>query len=86
MIQIVIKTPESHPAHRTIGRTFHALDGHQYFCDSWESGRGYWMTRVDGQPDASDDKASKFRRNVSERAIGRNFHLVSGQSSAQVRH
>ncbi|MDF9778902.1 hypothetical protein OKW11_005948 [Pseudomonas baetica] len=86
MIQTVVKTPESHPAHRTIGRTFHAWDGHQYYCDSWESGRGYWMTRVDAQSELRDDTPSKFRRNVSERAIGRNFHLVTGQSSTQTRH
>jgi len=86
VIQTVIKTPESHPAHRTIGRTFHAWDGHQYYCDSWESGRGYWMTRVDTQPEVSDDASSPYRRNVSEQAIGRNFYLVPVQSTSHTRH
>ncbi len=86
MIQTILKTPESHPGHRTIGRTFLAWDGHQYYCDSWESGRGYWMTRVEAEPELSSNTPSKFRRNVSERAIGRNFHLVSRQMVAQTRH
>jgi hypothetical protein len=31
-----IKTPETHPDHSTVGRTFKGWDGHHYFCDSWD--------------------------------------------------
>lgn len=69
-------TPAMHPDHQTIGRTFSAWDGYKYFCDSWEENLGYWMTRIDAPNDRQADQHSEFRRNVSERAIGRTFHLL----------
>lgn len=63
----VIKTPQTDPDHETIGKLFSAWDGHPYYCDSWQSDLGFWMTQV-GNP--------SIRRNVSERAIGRTFHLI----------
>lgn len=86
MIQIIMKTPASHPRHHTVGRTFYAWDGHRYYCDSWEFGRGYWMTRVSADPEPFVDTPSRFRRSVPERAIGRNFLLASGQTNAQSTH
>lgn len=71
-----IKTPETDPDHHTVGKTFKAHDGHEYFCDSWEENMGYWMTRVDCPPERRGDLHSEFRRNVSEMAIGRTFHIV----------
>lgn len=72
----VIKTPETHPEHETIGRTFKSWDGHKYVCDSWEENLGFWMTRVDAPVEHRSDPHSEFRRNVSERAVGRTYHLV----------
>lgn len=72
----VIKTPETDPDHETVGRTFKAWDGHKYVCDSWEENLGFWMTRVDAPIERRADVHSEFRRNVSERAIGRTFHQV----------
>ena len=69
-----IATPYTHPGHETIGRIFKAWDGHRYFCDSWEENLGFWMTRVDAPPEHRADKFGEFRRNVSERAIGRTLH------------
>lgn len=64
-----IKTPESHPDHPVVGRTFKCpFYGKTYFCDSWDSGCGFWMTNVDDPVD---------RTCVSERAIGRTFHEVT---------
>ena len=74
-----IKTPVTDPDHEVIGRTFTAWDGHQYRCDSWEQNMGFWMTRVDAPVERHADKHSEFRRNVSERAIGRTFHLARAQ-------
>lgn len=71
----IIKTPETDPDHDTIGYTFRAWDGHRYFCDSWEEGLGFWMTRLDAPLERRADPHSEYRRNVSERAIGRTFHL-----------
>lgn len=71
-----IKTPQTHPEHEVIGKTFRAWDEHQYICDSWEANAGYWMTRVDAPEENRNDQHSEFRRNVSERAIGRTFHQV----------
>ena len=73
-----IKTPQTHPYHHTVGRSFKAWDGHIYYCDSWEEDLGYWMTQ-EGNP--------QVRRNVSERAIGRTFHEIpnaelTGRASA----
>lgn len=76
-----IKTPDTHPDHETVGHTFKAFDGHEYFCDSWEENHGFWMTRVDAPLERRSDLHSEFRRNVSERAIGRTFHLVSPRRS-----
>lgn len=70
------KTPESHPDHEVVGKTFKAWDGHLYVCDSWEENLGYWMTRTDAPPERRADQRSEFRRNVSERAIGRTFHVA----------
>ncbi len=62
-----IITPETHPDHETVGRNFRAFGGEIYYCDSYDPRIGFWMTNVKGNGD---------RRNVSERAIGRTFHLV----------
>lgn len=72
----VIKTMETHPNHETIGKIFKAWNGEKYLCDSWEENLGFWMTRVDAPDDRKADKHSEYRRNVSERAIGRTFHEV----------
>jgi hypothetical protein len=69
-----IATPYTHPDHETIGRIFKFWDGHRYYCDSWEENLGFWMTRVDAPPENRADKMGEFRKNVSERAIGRTFH------------
>ncbi|MDU8351072.1 hypothetical protein RYA05_04080 [Pseudomonas syringae pv. actinidiae] len=71
-----IITPKTHPDHETVGQTFKAHDGELYFCDSWEENLGFWMTHVDAPAERRDDKFGKFRRNVSEQAIGRTFHIV----------
>ena len=71
-----IRTPKTHPDHETIGRTFKAWDGHKYVCDSWDEHLGFWMTRVDAPAEHRADQHSEFRRNVSEAAIGRTFHLI----------
>lgn len=72
----VIKTPATNPHHETIGQTFNAWDGNRYWCDSWESNLGFWMTRVDAPPERCADAHSEYRRNVVEHAIGRTFHQV----------
>ena len=69
-MELIIKTPKTDPEHHTIGMKFRAWDGEIYYCDSWEENAGYWMTQ---------DKNREIRRNVSERAIGRTFHLYSEQ-------
>ncbi|MBM5458640.1 hypothetical protein H8F21_13805 [Pseudomonas sp. P66] len=74
--ETIIKTTQTDPDHETIGFTFKGWDDHEYFCDSWESNLGFWMTRVDAPPERRADAHSEFRRNVSERAIGRTFHQV----------
>ena len=62
-----LKTPKTHPNHDTVGHNFRGWDLKIYFCDSYDPRIGYWMTET-GEPGN--------RRNVSERAIGRTFHLV----------
>lgn len=76
MTSPIVKTPITDPNHETIGQTFKAWDGHTYFCDSWESNLGFWMTRVDAPAERQTDLHSKYRRNVSERVIGRTYHRV----------
>lgn len=63
-----IHTPATHPNHAVVGRRFRGPDGRAFYCDSWEEGRGYWMT---SETDFS------ARRNVSERAIGSSFRRLS---------
>lgn len=66
-----VMVASDHPDHHTIGRFFRftpfGRETQTYFCDSWVENAGYWMTNV---ADPSD------RRNVSERAIGRTYHLL----------
>lgn len=67
-----IKTPQTHPDHHTVG---HYFGGHSYktqstqvyFCDSYDPEIGYWLTNVNDPED---------RKNVSERAIGRTYHMA----------
>jgi hypothetical protein len=69
----VIITPETDPNHHTVGRNFRAWDKYVYFCDSYDSDLGYWMTRVDAPEENKSDKHTQWRKNVSERAIGASF-------------
>jgi len=64
-----IITPKTHPDHETVGHNFRSWDG-VWFCDSYDPRIGYWMTEVGNKQN---------RKNVSERAIGRTFHLVRGK-------
>lgn len=80
----IIKTVDTDPNHETIGRTFTAWDGHKYFCDSWEENLGFWMTRVDAPLERRADKHSEYRKNVSERAIGRTFHVVYERAKSSI--
>lgn len=74
--QFAVVTPESHPGHHTVGRRFRGWDGHIYCCDSYDSRIGYWMTREDAPEANHQDQSGPWRRNVSERAIGRTYHEV----------
>ena len=74
-----IKTPQTDPEHWCIGHLFGAycFDSNKrqvYVCDSHEENAGFWMTRVDAPEDNKQDQHSTWRRNVSERAIGRRFY------------
>lgn len=60
-----------------VGQKFKAWDGQTYICDSYDPAIGFWMTRVDAPEDRKTDQHSEWRRNVSERAIGRTFHSCS---------
>ncbi len=62
----IIKTPETHLDHPTVGRYFKS-GGVRYFCTSYDPRIGFWMENVADPLD---------RRNVSERAIGRTFHEI----------
>lgn len=74
----VIKTPETDPNHEVIGQIFRGPFGeHLYYCDSWQENAGYWMTRVDAPEENKSDQFGVWRKNVSERAIGRTFHSQS---------
>lgn len=63
----MIKTLETHPNHPTVGQFFDAYDDKVYYCDSYDSSCGFWMTEY-GNPDN--------RKNISETAIGRTFHVI----------
>jgi hypothetical protein len=77
-----IVTPQTHPEHHTVGH--HFVGGcvrcgatqHVYYCDSYDPSIGYWMVRADCPPEHIADTDGEWRRNVSERAIGRTFHIV----------
>jgi hypothetical protein len=60
-------TPETDPNHDVIGHEFMGgIEEKRWFCESHD-GSGYWMYATDG---------SGLWSNVSERAIGRSFHLI----------
>jgi hypothetical protein len=63
------------PVNTIVGMRFKAWDGFIYICDSCDH-NGVWMTREDCPPEHKNDTKGQWRRNVSERAIGRTFHLV----------
>lgn len=74
----MIKTPLTDPNHDVVGRYF--AGGHTpgviYYCDSWDSRWGYWMRDVESSPEFEQDQESKYRRNVSERAINATFWRI----------
>lgn len=55
-----------------VRRHFMAHDGGIYECDSYDPRCGLWMTWIGGKPVPKKDR----RRNVSERVVGRTFHLM----------
>lgn len=65
-IRTDIVTPETDPDHHTVGRRFRYYPD-TYLCDSYDPRCGYWMT----------NEATGERKNVSERTIGRTFHIIS---------
>lgn len=71
------KTPQTDPHHHTVGHYFATgLDGSIFYCDSYDSRIGYWMTRADAPVARWADELGEFRHNVSERAIGRTYHVI----------
>lgn len=69
-----ILTPETNPDHHTIGKYFKG-HGCLYYCDSYDTAIGYWMTPVFGEKYAGENSTPE-RTNVSERAINRTFHEI----------
>lgn len=65
------------PTNTIVGMRFRAHDGYIYICDSYDPRIGYWMTREDCPPEHKADTQGQWRRNVSERAIGRTFHIFT---------
>lgn len=63
--------------HNIIGQRFKAWDGHIYVCDSYDPRIGLWMTREDAPEEHKTDTEGPWRRNVSERVVGRTFHLIA---------
>ena len=77
----MIQTPETNPDDSVIGQRFKAwcMYEHEttiYYCDSYDTRIGYWMTRHDCPDDHKADEDGKWRRNVSERAIGCTYHKI----------
>lgn len=74
---MTIKTAKTDPDHWCIGRYVKAWDGHIYLCDSHDSRWGFWMTRIDTPVKHEQDQSTEWRKNVSENAINRTFHVIS---------
>lgn len=71
---MAILTPESHPDHDVVGRYFKGF-GVIWYCDSYDTSMGFWMTPVFGEKHAFLDKKPE-RTNVSERAIHRTIWTI----------
>jgi hypothetical protein len=61
-------TPLTNPNHHTVGHRFTAWDGRTYLCTWYNERVGYQMV--------SDGSGPPQVTNVSERAIGRTYHIV----------
>lgn len=70
----MIKTPETDPNHYVIGKYFKGM-GILWYCDSYDTQLGYWMTPVFGERDPNIYGKTE-RINVSERAIDRTIHTI----------
>lgn len=66
--------------HRTVGRKFQSF-GAIYVCTSWDRTCGFWMEMVSGEDTLFRDRRPGERVNISERAIGRTYHRVHGDTS-----
>lgn len=65
----MIKTPKTHPDHPVVGKlwgghSFKSDKTEVYYCDSYDTAIGYWLTNVHDHED---------RKNVSERAINATY-------------
>lgn len=74
-------TPETHPEHHTVGHDFMGYSGKnkcsaRYYCYSHDAS-GYNLVN---RADPEDDK------NISERAIGRTFHLITDYGDGMGEH
>lgn len=74
-------TPATHPNHDVVGKLFVAYCVYAgrrvvFYCDSYDPRVGYWMRRQDCPPEHMQDVQGMWRRNVSERVIGRGFFPV----------
>lgn len=73
--------PESDSNHPIVGKHFVGVctcaeGSHVFWCDSYELGRGFWMTRCNSIEAPSEDSDGECRRCVPETAIGKTFHIV----------
>lgn len=76
-----IITPKTHPNHHVVGNFLRGWSIHDdmaatYYCDSYDPRIGYWITRTDTPQEHISDTEGKWRRNISERAISRTYHII----------
>ena len=74
----MITLPNQVPNHETVGHYFMNWNGEVFYCDSYDSSSGFWMTNIKTPPDRihMQDEGSIFRKNVSVNVIGKTFHRM----------
>ncbi len=86
MTKFEIITPQTHPNDEVVGHYFASGgDGSIYYCDSYDPRIGYWMTDILSPVEEWDNDTGRSRRNVSDRAIGRTFHIIRLNEGGQSR-
>lgn len=68
--------PTVHSYHFYVGHFFSSWDGHYYWCNSFDTIDGFWLTQLGPIPGREVTTTSRTRVNISVDAVGKTYNRV----------